>query len=224
MTSISETPLTSEPATTWKMTDLVKEMAWGRVSKVTLASLLSIHLQASQSAARSSALARLTHATDGCTSSLSAYEQAESTTRLTLNPALTFHLWLTQYATVHGFLLASGANPREWSSTRRRMEEILRTSAGRALIDVDAFTTKAGRAREITNWVLGDGSFNYGTSLQQLADVIWQAETNIRSGLAPAYKPTLPTVGFSPRGRPEKPPRGRKLPGWRQMTLDECDG
>ena len=209
---------------TWSVTDLVQQMARGRVSRVTLALLLHTRFAVSQSVARTSALARLTQATDGLISAAEDYERRVSTSASLLMPASTFHMWLTQYATIHGFLLASGANPHAWSSTRQRVEGIRRMSEAQNLIDVDAFTTKAARARILTRWALGDGRFSYDTDLQTMSDRIWQAETELRSGSAPTSVTGLLNVGFSPRGRQEKPPRGRKLEGWTQMTFDDLTG
>jgi hypothetical protein len=204
-----------------KTIDLARSLAQGRVSKVTLALLLNTYLQAGESTARSSALARLKHAQAGCTSSAEDYERRVSTSALTVNPVMTFHLWLTQYATVHGYLLASGANPHDWSSSRQKMEGILAMSEARKLIDVGAFTTKTGRAREITRLVLGDGRFNYDTPLATLSDVVWQTETEMRAGLQPTLTAGLPSAVLCRRGRPRRPQTQVSLPGWRQMTLDE---
>lgn len=210
----------SEQSSTSRTTDLAISLARGRVSRVTLALVLNTHLAGSPSAGRMSALARLTRATDGLSSVALDYVHRVSISASLINPISTFHLWLTQYATVHGYLLASGVNPREWSSSRKKVEEIRRMSEAGQLIDVDAFTTKVERSRQITNWALGDGRFNCDTSLETLAAAIWQAETDIRSGLAPTYNSGFRTEASMPRGAPQKPQRRPKLPGWIQMTFD----
>lgn len=214
----------NEQGITWRTTDLGTSLARGRVSRVTLASLLHTHLAVSQRTARTSALARIVQATDGATSAATEYAQRVSISASTIKPIMTFHLWLTQYATVHGFLLASGANPHDWSSSRKKMVEIQRTSEVTVLIDADAFTTKVERSRQITRLVLGAGRYSSDTSLQTLSDVIYQLETQMISGF-----PTTPSVGLLggeslPRGRKEKSLRGRALPGWTQMTFDDLSG
>jgi hypothetical protein len=215
---------TSERVNTSKLTDLVAQMANGRTSKVTLALLLNTHLAVSQRAARTSALARLEHATVGLSSALRDFERRASICVSLYEPASTFHLWLTQYATVHGFLLGSGANPHDWSSTRAKVEEIRRTSAGQNLIDVDAFTTKVERARTLTRLVLGDGRYRAGTSVGTLSDLIWRVETDLRNGFRPTYKDGSAIEEYSPPGKPVSRGNRPYLSGWTQMTLDDLNG
>ena len=91
-------------------------------------------------------------------------------------------------------------------------------------IDVDAFTTKVGRSRAITRWVIGDGRFSYDTSLVQLSDAIYQVETNIRNGLELTCGIGSLSEGYMPLTRSEKVRRGRSLSGWTQMTLSDLLG
>lgn len=214
----------NEQEITWRSTDLATSLARGRVSRVTLASLLHTHLAVSQRSARTSALAHIAQATAGANSAAREYALRVSISASTISPIMTFHLWLTQYATVHGFLLASGASPHDWSLSRKRMEEIRRTSEAAVLIDVDAFTTKVERSRQITRSVLGAGRYSSDTSLPTLSDVIYQLETQMINGFPATPSVGLLGGGLLPRGRKEKSLRGRSLPGWTQMTFDDLSG
>ncbi len=157
--------------------------AEGRLSKVTLGLLLSTRLQVNRTEAHTSGLARLQRATDGMSSSLLAYIQQESTPALRLSHQATFRLWLTQFATAEGFLLASGGQPRSWSSCRIQLAAIQRMWVAPSLFNVGAFTIKVANSRAITRWVVGDGRFNHDTNLETLSGVIWRAETTLLDGL-----------------------------------------
>jgi hypothetical protein len=173
----------SERESTSKLTDWATSLTVGRVSRVTLGLLLTTHLQVSAMEARTSGLARLTLAVDGMSSSALAYDQAELTFASHARPAATFQMWLTQFATVSGYLIGSGARPRDWSSYRIQMRETLSTSEARVLFDVGDFMTKRERARELTRWVLGDGKHNRDIGLLRLTDLLWHRENLMRSGL-----------------------------------------
>lgn len=175
----------------------------GRISRATLGLLLNTCLVDSLKAGRMSGLARLQRATDGLSSAARAYEQAELISSALAREAAIFQMWLTQYATINGFLLGSGEHPLRWSSSRTALAEIASTSVARDQLDAAAFTTKRGRARELTLWVLGDGKFNRGTSLETLWDKLYYAENILRSG----YQ-VLSENGSSPVAYPRP---GRRL-------------
>lgn len=163
----------------------------GRVNRVTLGLLLSTRLQVSVREADTSGLARLERAMDGLIMSGRDYEQAVSIFASPLLPASTFGMWLTQYATIQGYLLASGVSLHAQRSIRIRSREILATSAARHLFDGDAFTIKRERARALTRWALGAGRFNRDMPLETIWQRLWQAENAMRNGLQPTSETGL---------------------------------
>jgi len=195
-----------------------------RVSTVTLGLLLSTYLQASAREAYSSGLARMGAAVDGMSSAAQDYEALELTSaRRSLHRA-TYLVWLTQYATVTGFLLASGAKPRSWASIRQRVREIAHTSEVGRATDSDAFTTKVEKARAITRSVLGDGRFNRDTTSQTICNYCWQLDKTL-SGTSPhSSKPGSLIEEYSHPGPLERPQSVIQGQRWIQMTLDDLPG
>jgi hypothetical protein len=174
----------SEQGNTSNLTALGSLLVVGRVSRVTLALLLNTRWQVSVREAHSSALARLTRAIDGLTSAALDYEQAELISAALYLPTATYQMWLTQCATIEGFLLASGENPREYSSCRIRIAATVRTLAGHDLFDAAEYTTKRERARALTRWALGDGNCKRDMELVRLSHNLWLQENVLRRGSA----------------------------------------
>lgn len=199
----------SEQGITSKRIDWEILAGQGRVSRVTLGLLLSTRLQASVREAHTSGLARLMRATDGLILSALAYEQAESMSVAHYEQTATFRMWLTQFATIQGFLVASGEHPPSWVSTRLKVREILSTSAARDLLDVVEYTTKRERARALTRWALGVGRFSQDMSLETMWERLWRAETTLRNGFHLTSELGLPSAVLEHPGRTEKPLRGR---------------
>jgi hypothetical protein len=179
------------PETTSKLSDLDHLIGPVRVNRVTLGLLLSMHLQASATTARTSASHRLARAITGLSSSARDYEFPGSTWKSQASAHATFQMWLTQCDMISGYLLGSGGDYRDARLYRQRILEILATSAGLTLIDEAACMTRRERARELTLWVLGDSRFSRDTELDTLWLTLWFAEQQLRLG----YKLTSQT-GF----------------------------
>jgi hypothetical protein len=182
----------NEQGNTLRGTDLATCLVVGRVSRVTLGLLLSTHLADSRQAGHSSALARLMRARDGLISSAEDYGRAELTFVALSQPAATFQMWLTQYATTLGYLIGSGGDPLSWRSIRLTSPAILSTLAARDLMDAAEYTTKRERARALTRWALGVGRFSRDTPLETIWRLLWRQENLLRNGFQLSSE-----VGFS---------------------------
>jgi hypothetical protein len=172
----------NDHATTSKRTVLGTWSDQGRVSRVTLALLLTTTLQDSRIAGHTSGLARLSRAIDGLSSSVRDYEQAELIASVLAEHQSMSQIWLTQSATALGFLIGSGVDPSKLRSSRKRLAETQRTWGARLVIDVADFTTKRERSRILTRRALGGGKFNRDTPMETLWEWLYREETILRNG------------------------------------------
>jgi hypothetical protein len=186
----------SSHGTTSLTTDTATQPEWGAPNKITLGLLLIEYLRGGETTEHTSALARMERAICGLISPPPDSEHPELTYARRLSALETLPIWLTQCATVSGYLLGSGVDNLLVHSYRQKMLATLATWEQVPQIAEDEYMTKRAKAREITAWVRGDGRFNRDMGLAILWQWLYSAIATLNRGSSLTWQTGLEIAAF----------------------------